>query len=147
MQDNGYGYELYYVNEKFSLLGGTNRAKTQEEIASELLDMNELKEKIKSIITHNGMPSNILLIHMSRYNLKNMSKDVGTEIHKYCHDLGQRPTVKDASFGQYKVYNIETDTFYSPDADTSLNVNIESTVTPRDPLSSLKSLMSFMDSM
>jgi hypothetical protein len=138
-----YGFEIYYLfDNKYSILDGTNRAKTIEEITKTECSMNILQEKLASIVTRDGLPSRIAIKNMDRYNLPNMNSDNLDMIINYCKSLGQRPTEYSSNCDQYKTYNMETGQFYVPNTNTELYIQIENIVTPSNPFSSFDRLVS-----
>ena len=142
MEDNGYGFEIYYLGEnKYSILGGTNRGKTFEEIRKDQYSMQEILDILTTIVTLDGLPTNIIIINMGYYNLENMSNDDITKITDHCKSLGQRPTKHGPSYGQYKAFNVDTKKFHVPGENTGLIVRVEQHVTPKDPMSNLKNLI------
>ena len=144
MQDNRYGFEIYYFHDNtFSILYGTNRAKTLDEISSNKLDWPSLQNKLSQITTRNGMPSDLLIMHMGRYNLPVIPPETIQMITDYCTSLGQRPTTHD-KISVKCICLDRTGRIITP-GDSRLIVTVEQTVTPRDPLSSFMQLTTIVD--
>lgn len=140
------GFEIYYLSEnKYSILGGTNRGKTVEEINENICTFEGLQKKLESIITHDGHPSYITIMHMGPYNLPNMKQEDINAIIDYGKSLGQRSTKYSPSYGKYMVFDPTTGKIADPVTNTELRIQVENTIVPKDPLSHLMRLMNIVD--
>lgn len=115
MNDEGDGFEIYYLGQdKFSIFN-TNTKKSLEDIENNTCSWTVL-QKIESIVTRNERPSYIEIKDMTSYNIENMKDTDIDYVISYCICLGQRPTAYD-----YFVVNDKKNIY----KDTSLRILLE----------------------
>lgn len=138
MQDNGLGFEIYsFPNGNFSIFPGTNRAKTLQEIIFNPIDWPTLQHELANIVTQDGYYTGITIMNMTPYNYPLVSEYTIQAIQDYCRSLGNRPTRHTEHRQERQLFDIKTGKIILPDVDTSLHVEVERTVVPKDPLSCL----------